>query len=158
MNGFTNEDWAGSSVDRKSTSGHCFSVGSGMISWCSKKQKSVALSSAKEEYMAMSTTTCEVIWLRKLLVSLFRKRMESTRVYCNNQSCIKLYENLVFHDRLKHIDIRCHFIRDRVQRGAVQLQYVPTGDQVADILTEALGRAKFIQFREQMGIVENPFQ
>eukprot|EP00253_Pinus_taeda_P035336 PITA_35336 len=124
----------------------------------SKKQKSVALSSAKEEYMVASTTTCEVVWLRKLLVSLFRKMMEATRVYCNNQSCIKLYENLVFHDRLKHIDIRCHFIRDCVQRGAVQLQYVPTGDQVADIRTEALGRAKFIQFREQMGIVENPFQ
>ena len=82
--------------------------------------------------------------------------MEATRVYCDNQSCIKLSKNPVFHDQSKHIDIRCHFIRDCVKCGAVQLQYVPTGNQVA--LIKALGRAKFIQFREQMGMVENLFQ
>jgi len=103
--GFTDEDWAGSSVNKKSTSGYCSSVGSGMVSWCSRKQKSVALSSAEVEYMAASTATCEALWLRKLLVRLFRQRMEVTSVYCDNQSCIKLYENLVFHDKLKHIDI-----------------------------------------------------
>ena len=139
LNGFTDADWAGSSVDRKSTYEYCFSVGSRMISWCSKKQKSVAPSSAEAEYMASNTTM-----LRKLCVSLFRKRMEATSVYCDNQSCIKLSENPIFHDRSKHIDIRCHFIRDCVQHGVVQLQYVPTGDQVADIITKALGRAKFI--------------
>ena len=84
--------------------------------------------------------------------------MEVTKVYCDNQSCIKLSENPVFHDQSKHIDIRCHFIKDCVQCGAVQLQYVPTRDQVAGILTKALGRAKFIQFREQMAMVENLFQ
>lgn len=157
MNGFTDADWACSSVDPKITSGYYFSVGSGMISWCSRKQKSVALSSTEEEYMAANTTTCEAIWLRKLLVSLCKKIMEATRVYCDNQSCIKLSENRVFHDWSKHIDIRCHFIIDCVQRGAVQLQYVPTGDRVVDILTKAPGRAKFFQFRQQMGMVENPF-
>ena len=84
--------------------------------------------------------------------------MEPTSVYCDNQSCIKLSENLVFHDRSKRIDIRCHFIRDCVQRGAVQLQYIPTGKQTADILTKALGRIKFTQFKEQLGMTENPFQ
>ena len=108
--------------------------------------------------MAASTTTCEAIWLRKLLLSFFRKRMEATRVYCDNQSFIKLFENPVFHDRSKHIDIRCHFIRHCVQHGAVQLQCVLTGDQVTGVVTKALGRATFIQFREQMGMVENPFQ
>lgn len=97
--GFTDVDWVGSSVDRKSTSGYCFNVGSEMVFWCSRKQKSVALSFAKEQYMLTSTTTCKFIWLQKLLVSFFRKRMEATYVYCNNQSFIKLYENLVFHDR-----------------------------------------------------------
>ena len=84
--------------------------------------------------------------------------MEVTSIMCDNQSCIKLSENLVFHDQSKHIDIKCHFIRDYVQWGAVQLQYTPTGEQVADILTKALGRTKFVYFREKMGMVENPFQ
>ena len=129
-----------------------------MISWCNKKQKSVALSLAEAAYMATRIAMCESIWIRKLFVSFFRKRMEVTSVYCDNQSCIKLSENPVFHDRLKHIDIKCHFIRDHVQHGAVKLQYVPTGDHVADVLTNALGRANFNQFGEKMGMVENPFQ
>jgi hypothetical protein len=106
-------------VDKKSTSRYCFNVGLGMVSWCIRKQKSVALSSAKAEYMATSTTMCEAIWISKLLVSLFKQRMGETNVYCDNQSFIKLSENLVFHDRSKRIDTRCHFIRDYVQRGAV---------------------------------------
>lgn len=84
--------------------------------------------------------------------------MEASSVYYDNQSYIKLYEIPVFHDRSKHVDIQCHFIRDCVQHGVVQLQYVPTEEQFVDILTKALGRAKFIYFIEQMGIVENVFQ
>jgi len=148
LNGFTDANWVGSSVDWKSTSGYCFSVGLGMISWCSRKQKSMALSSAEAEYMAANTTTCEAIWLRKLLVSLFRKTMETTRVFCNNKSCIKLSENPVFHDQSKHIDISCHFIRDCVQLGVVQLQYILIRHQVVDVLPKALERAKFTQFKE----------
>lgn len=86
-------------MGRKSTSRYYFSVGPGMVSWCHRKQKSVALSSIEIECMATSTVACEVIWLWKLLVSLFRQRLEVTSVYCNNQSCIKLFENLVFHDK-----------------------------------------------------------
>lgn len=119
LSGFTDADWAGSSVDKKNTSRYCFNVGLGMVSWCNRKQKSVALSSVEAEYMEANTTTCKVIWLRKLLVSLFRKKMGATNVYCDNQSCIKLSKNPVFHDRSKHIDIICHFIRACVQRGVV---------------------------------------
>eukprot|EP00253_Pinus_taeda_P004074 PITA_04074 len=108
-------DWAGSSVDGKSTSRNCFNIGSEMTSWCSRKQKFVALSSSKAEYMAASTASCEAIWLRKLLVNLFIRNMEATRIMCDNQSCIKLSENPIFHDRSKHIDIWCHFVRDCVQ-------------------------------------------
>ena len=92
-----------------------------MTSWCNKKQKSVALSSADTEYIAASTASCEVIWLWKLLVNLLKEKMEATNILCDNQSYIKLSENHVFHDRSKHIDIECHFIRDCVQRGTVQL-------------------------------------
>ena len=128
-----------------------------MTSWCSRKQKSVALSSIEAEYMSASTTSCEAIWLRKLLVNLFRRKMEATRIMCDNQSCIKLFESPTFHDRSKHIDIRCHFVRDCVQRGVVQLRYTPTGEQLADILTKALGRTKFDYFREKMVMIKNPF-
>eukprot|EP00253_Pinus_taeda_P001424 PITA_01424 len=121
-------DWARSSVDRKSTSGYCFNIGSGMTSWCNRKQKPVALSSSEAEYMAANTTSFEAIWLKKLLVNLFRRNMEATKIMCDSQSCIKLSENLVFHDRSKHIDIQCHFVRDCVQRGAIQLSYTPIGE------------------------------
>ena len=127
--GYTDADWVGSSMDKKSTYGYYFSVGSWMVSWCSKKQKSIALNSAEAEYMEASIAMYEAIWLRKLQVSLFRQRMEVTSVYCDNQSCIKLSENPSFHDRSKHINIQCHFIKDCVQRGAIQLQYVPTEEQ-----------------------------
>eukprot|EP00253_Pinus_taeda_P026452 PITA_26452 len=80
LRGFTDADWEGSSVDWKSTSEYCFNIGSGMTSWCNRKQKSITLSSIEVEYMAANTATCKVIWLRKFLVSLFRKRMEATIV------------------------------------------------------------------------------
>ena len=108
--GYTDSDWAGSVANRKSTSGCCFSLGSAIVSWFSQKQKSVALSSAEAEYMATSHASCEVLWLCKLLVNLFGQELRPTVIYCDNQSCIQLSENLVFHDRSKHIEIRYHFI------------------------------------------------
>jgi hypothetical protein len=78
-------------------------------------------------------------------------------IYYDNQSCIKLLENPVFHDRSKHIEIRYHFIRDYVQRGAMELQYISTEEQVADILTKALNMGKFVFFREKLGVVSNTF-
>ena len=78
-------------------------------------------------------------------------------IHCNNQSCIKLSKNPVFHDRSKHIDIRYHFNRDCVQWGIIQLQYIPIEEQVVDILTKALGKEKFIFFRDKLGIMQNNF-
>jgi hypothetical protein len=155
--GYTDSDWAGSAVDRKSTSGCCFSLGSTVVSWFSRKQKSVALSSAEAEYMAASQASCEAIWLHKLLIGLFGQKLQSTIIHCDNQSCIKLSENPVFHDRSKHIEIRYHFIRDYVQRGVVKLQYISTDEQVADILTKALLKGKFVFFRDKLGVVQNTF-
>jgi hypothetical protein len=92
-----------------------------MISWFSKKQTFVALSSAEAKYMATTTTSCEAIWLRKLLAGLFDQELDPTVIYCDNQSCIKLSENLVFHDRSKHIEIMYHFLRDKIHKGAIKL-------------------------------------
>jgi hypothetical protein len=153
LSGYSDADWAGSVADRKSTSGCCFSLGSTMISWQSRKQSSIALNTAEAEYIATCSTSCEAIWLRKLLTGLFDLEMEATTILCDNQSCIKMTENHVFHDRSKHIEIRYHFIRDMVQRGALKLQYISTDEQVADVLTKPLSRVKFEHFRYKLGIV-----
>jgi hypothetical protein len=151
--GYTDSDWAGSVSDRKSTSGCCFSLGSAMTSWKSRKQSSISLSTTEAEYIASCSASCEAIWLQKLLTGLFDLEMEATVILCDNQSCIKMTENPMFHDKSKHIEIRYHYIRDMVQRGAVKLQYVGTDEQVADVLTKPLSRVKFEYFRDKLGIV-----
>jgi hypothetical protein len=128
LSGYIDADWVGSVSDRKSTSGCCFSLGSAMISWQSRKQSSISLSTTEAEYIAACSVSCEAMWLRKLLTGLFDLEMEATTILCDSQSCIKMTENLVFHDRLKHIEIRYHYIRDMVQRGALKLLYVSTDE------------------------------
>ena len=155
--GFTDADWAGSPTDRKSTSGGVLSIGSTAVSWYSRKQRSMALSSVEVEYMAASLTACEAIWMRKILVGLFGSHLDPTVIYCDNQSCIKISVNLVFHDRSKNIDIRYHHIRDCVQRRIMLLSYIPTEDRDADILTKALTRRKFKYHRGRIGFVDNPY-
>eukprot|EP00253_Pinus_taeda_P020492 PITA_20492 len=112
--GFTDADWVGSPTDRKSTSGGIFNIGLTTVSWYNRKQRSMALSSTEAEYMAASLAACKAIWMRKILVELFVSHLEPTVIYCDNQSCIKISSNPVFHDRSKHIDIRYHHIRDCV--------------------------------------------
>jgi hypothetical protein len=155
LHGYSDLDWAGSAVDRKSTSGGCVSLGSTMVSWFNRKQTSVALSSTEAEYMAASLASCEAIWLHKLLAGLFGQVLEPTVIYCDNQSCVKLSENSVFHDRSKHIEIIYHFIRDRVQKGVVKLQYISIDEQIANILTKLPVKGKFFYFRDTLGVVEN---
>ena len=120
--GYTDSDWASCASDRKRTSRCCFGLGLAVVSWFSRKQQPVALSSAEAEYMAASLASCEAIWLCKMLFGLFGQALRPLVIYCDNQSCIKLTENPVFHDRSKHIGIRYHFIRDSVQKGAVKLE------------------------------------
>jgi hypothetical protein len=90
LQGFTDSDWAGSAEDRKSTSRLCFSLGSAMISWTSRKQKSVALNTAEAEYIAACDACTKAVWLRKLISGLFDQVLDSTMIYCDNQSCVKL--------------------------------------------------------------------
>ena len=98
-------------------------------------------STAEVEYIAASMACCEAVWLRKLFSELFQHVLDTTVILCDNQSGIRMTENPVFHDRSKHIDIRYHFIRDMVQRGAVRLDHIGTDEQVADILTSPWGRS-----------------
>jgi hypothetical protein len=157
LHGFTDAYWEGSLTDRKNTSGGIFSIRSTTVSWYNRKQISVALSSAEAEYMVASQAACEAIWMRKILVGLFVSHLDPIVIYCDNQSCIKLSINLVFHDRSKHIDIRYHHLIDCVQRKIMFLQYIPMKDQDADILTKALTRRKFEYHRDRIGVKDNPF-
>jgi hypothetical protein len=147
LHGFMDADWAGNPTDKKSTSGGIFSIVSTVVSWYNRKKRSVALSSSEAEYMAASQATCEAIWMRNILVGLFGSHLDPTVIHCDNQSCIKLLINLVFHDRYKHIDIRYHHLRDFVQQKIMLLQYIPTEDQDAEILMKALTR-------ENLNIIE----
>jgi hypothetical protein len=122
LHGFMDAYWVGSPMDRKSTSRGIFSIGSIVVSWYSRKQRSVALISVEAKYMAESQAACEAIWMRKILVGLFGSHLDPTVIYCDNQSCIKLSINPMFHDRSKHIDIRYHHLRDCVQRKIMLLQ------------------------------------
>eukprot|EP00253_Pinus_taeda_P019601 PITA_19601 len=129
-------------------------MGSASISWMSRKQKSVALSTAKDKCIAASMASYEAIWLRKLFSELFGNVLVTTIILCNNQSGIRLSENLVFHDRSKHIDIMYHFIQDMVKRGEIRLHHIGTNEQVVDVLTKPLGKVKFLAFQERLGFME----
>jgi hypothetical protein len=99
------------------------------------------------------------VWLRKLLSDLFNEELEPTVIHCDNQSCIKLSENPVFHDRLKHIEMRYHYVRDMVQKNILSIQYVSMAEQTTNILdiilTKPLSLTKFVYFRDKLGVAEN---
>ena len=117
----------------------------------------MALSTAEAEYVAACSASCEAVWLRKLLFDLFDLQLDATCIYCDNQSCVKLSENPLFHDKSKHIEIKYRYIRDMVQIGEVKLQYVATDEHIADVLTKPLDRVKFEYFQEKLGVLQIEF-
>ena len=129
-------NWAGDPVDRCSTTCYCFFLGSSLISWRSKKQTVVSRSSTEAEYCALADTTQELLWLRWLLKDMGVLHSTATSLHCDNRSAIQIAHNDVFHDRTKHIEIDCHFIRQHVNSGIIQLQFVSSTAQVADLFTK----------------------
>jgi hypothetical protein len=152
--GYTDADWAGDAETRRSTSGYTFNLGSAPISWSSKRQNVVALSSCEAEYMGETQAAKEAIWLRTLLSQLLEQgeKPVATIIYGDNQSAIKLSKNPEFHSRTKHIDIQHHFVREAHANGHVNIEYVPTEQQVADGLTKPLPKDAFVRFRSALGI------
>lgn len=152
MSGYVDSDWAGNITDRKSVSGYVFKVYSSTVSWATRKQTSVALSSAEAEYMALSVAVTEAIWLRRLLVDLGVNMNGATVLHEDNQACIKVAEEDKVMKRLKHVDVRYHFVRDEIQKRVIRLVYVPTDSQIADVMTKGLGRFQFVKLRELIGL------
>lgn len=146
---FSDASWGNDLIDRKSTTGTLIKYNGNTISWLSKKQATVALSSMESEYMALSTTLQECYWFRSWIKEVFQVVIP-VLVLCDNQAAICFSTNDGTHQRSKHIDIRYHFIRDYVADGIVHLQYIRTTSQEADILTKVMGTSQFITLRNQI--------
>jgi hypothetical protein len=144
---FSDSDWGGNRDHRKSTTGYVCRAGGGCVSWASKTQATVALSSAEAEYMAAAAATQEVLWWRTILGELGLSVTEATIIHEDNQGCIAMSLTEGKHGRTKHIDIRYHFIKQHVQEGRICLKYCPTDQQLADILTKPLPRRVFERLR-----------
>lgn len=155
--GNTDADWAGDLQTRRYTSGFLFNIGSRAISWSSKQQPMVSLSTYKAKYIAKTQATKEAIWLRSLLSQLLLNREEpsATIIFGDNKGAA-LAKNLQFHVRTKHIVIQHHFVREQQGAGTVNLQYIPTEREVADGLTKALPKNRFIAFKNAVRL-EGPF-
>ena len=148
---FSDSDWAGCQDTRRSTTGYVFTMNSGAVAWSSRVQPTVAGSTQEAEYMAAAAAAKEALWLRKILPEL-GVSVGATTIAVDNQSCKLLLENPLETQRSKHIDIMHHFVRERVQKGELKFKYVPTDENVADILTKPLPKAKFEVFRMGLGV------
>ena len=150
--GYTDSDWGADRDDRKSTGAYVFRIGDGVISWKTKKQSSVALSSVEAEYMAMCQAAKEAVWLTGLLKDFGIDLRSPIVVFGDSQGAIALAQNPVFHPRSKHIAIQYHFTRELIQSNQITVQYISTKDMVADILTKALPKPQHITLSTMMGV------
>uniref|UniRef100_A0A2N9EXS6 Integrase catalytic domain-containing protein n=1 Tax=Fagus sylvatica TaxID=28930 RepID=A0A2N9EXS6_FAGSY len=137
LRAYADANWDGDPTDRRSTTGYCFLLGSSLISWRSKKQSVVARSSTEAEYRALADATSELLWLCWLLADMGAPQTTSTPIHCDNRSAIHIAHNDVFHERTKHIEIDCHFIRHHLQQSALHLLSVSSEDQLADVFTKS---------------------
>lgn len=138
LHGFSDSDFAGDTEDRKSTSGYVFCLAGAAVSWRAKKQKLVALSTVEAEYIGYSEAAREGIWLQRLLSEMTGEVPSPISIFCDNQGAIEITKNPKFHERTKHIDIKYHFIRSAYEEDKIDLQYIPTTEQSADIMTKPL--------------------
>ena len=151
IQGFCDANWA-SQHHRHSISGFSFHFGQGAVSWSSKKQAVVALSSTEPEYIAQTHGAKEAIWIRNFVTEIQGKTQGSLTMFCDSQGAITLSKDNKFHSRMKHIDLRYHFIREAVDEGKINVLYLPTADNVADIFTKALARPRFELLVEKLGV------
>ncbi|XP_020672371.1 uncharacterized protein LOC110092247 [Dendrobium catenatum] len=152
LTSFSDSDWASDSNDRKSISGFCTYMGDTLVSWCVKKQATVAKSSTEAEYRALASTTSDVIWLRRLLTDFEAASSTPTTLLCDNTSALTLANNPVFHARMKHIETDYHFIRERILSKEITVHHINSVDQPADILTKPLGLARLKMLRDKLTI------
>jgi hypothetical protein len=152
--GYSDADWVGCKHDRKSTSGTCQFLGRSLVSWASKKQNSVALSTAEAEYIAAGHCCTQLLWMRQTLRD-YGYKFSKIPLLCDNESATRMAENPVEHSRTKHIVIRYHFLRDHQQKGDIEISYVSTKEQLADIFTKPLDEQTFTKLRHELNILDS---
>ena len=150
--GYSDSDYA-CDADRKSTTGYCFFVYNGLVSWKSKKQVTVTTSTCEAEYMALSDAAKEGIWTRMFVSALKQPHdINAVLLYGDNYGSLQTTNAHSHHKRMKHIDIKYHFIREKIQEKKIQVSHVSTHHQIADIFTKPLTKIKFEDFRKQLGV------
>ncbi|GKA57553.1 retrovirus-related pol polyprotein from transposon TNT 1-94 [Tanacetum coccineum] len=152
LKGYSDSDYAGCNMDRKSTSGACQLLGGKLMCWSAKKQQSVAMSSAKAEYVAAAGCCANILWMKSQLTD-YDIIYEKVPIFCDNTSAIAISNNPVLHSRTKHIDIRYHFIRDHILKGDIELHFIPTQYQLADIFTKPLDEPTFKRLIVELGML-----
>jgi hypothetical protein len=151
---YSDSDYAGCKVDRKSTTGTCQFLGRSLVSWSSKKHNCVALSTAEAEYIAAGTCCAQLLWMKQTLRD-FGCEFNKIPLLCDNESVIKLANNPVQHSKTKHIDIRHHFLRDHEAKGDIELFHVSTENQIVDIFTKPLDETRFCFLRSELNILDS---
>jgi hypothetical protein len=152
--GYSDSDWAGDKVDRKSTSGACQFRCRSLVSWSSKKQNCVSLSTAEAEYVSAASCCAQLLWMWQTLKD-YRVHCDKVPLLCDNESAIKIAHNLVQHNKMKNIEIQHHFNQDHVNRGDINLSYIGTNDQLADIFTKPLDEGRFRELRHELNIIDS---
>jgi hypothetical protein len=156
LKGHCDSDWGGDKLTRRSTSGYIFCMSGAAVSWCSKRQTIVALSSTESEYVGLCFASKEAIWLRRMVNNLGiadDRAKTSVIILADNQGSIKLANNSTASKRTKHIDIQYHFTRSAVENDEVKFDYCHTSEMLADVLTKALQRVKVEEFVKLAGLV-----
>ncbi|XP_019198186.1 PREDICTED: uncharacterized protein LOC109192013 [Ipomoea nil] len=153
IHAYSDSDWTGCPVDRKSTSGYAVFFGKNLVSWVSRKQRTVARSSTEAEYKGLADVCVEVTWVVSLLRDLGLTSTTPPTLWCDNLGATHLCANPVFYARTKHVEVDYHFVRDKVSAGEFQVHFVSTKDQLADIFTKPLPAARFTVFRDKLNVV-----
>jgi hypothetical protein len=151
VEGFCDSDYA-NQRDRHSIAGFAYHFGQGAITWSSKKQQIIAMSTVEAEYIAQAHAAKEALWLRMFVSEIRNEPAQAITISSDNQGAIALSKDNKFHARTKHIDVRYHFIREAVEDGKVSVVYIPTDENPADIFTKPLAKAKFRRFVELLGL------
>eukprot|EP00253_Pinus_taeda_P002775 PITA_02775 len=154
LHAYTDADWARSVDDRKSTSGGAFFMGCRLVSWFSKKQSSIALSTAEAEYVVAASCCTQLLWMMQTLQDFQITCTPPISILCDNTSAISISKNPIMHSKTKHIPIKYHFLREQVLEQKVKLEYVPSKEQIVDILTKPLPRETFEYLRKKLGAID----